>query len=102
MHITKKQSSKTERVLADLFIRSKISFKFREVIGGREVDFQIGRVIVEVDGVHHIPQRRVSEQKKNAGLVRLGYIPLHFSAREIRNNAQSVFAEIRKLIDANI
>ena len=98
MNITIKGSSKPERVVADYLIKNHISFKFREVIEGREVDFIIGRVIIEVDGVHH---RQSRDQSKNEMLARLGYVPLHFSAKEIKNNAQQVFREIKKLIEAN-
>ena len=102
MQITKKHSTKPERVLADWLIKNKIPFQFRVVIGGREVDFVIGRVILEVDGVHHdTPQSRARDQFKNELMARLGYIPLHFTAKEIRINAQLVFREIQKLIDAN-
>ena len=83
-----------------MLVRNKIPFKFREVIEGREVDFMIGRVIVEVDGVHH-RQSRAKDISKNEMLVKLGYVPLHFSAKEIRDNAQTVFREIKKLIGAN-
>lgn len=95
MHITKEQSTKPERVLADTLIKSRISFKFREVINCRECDFVIGRVIVEVDGVHH-QRRRASERSKNEMLARLGYIPLHFSAKEIKNDPLKVLREIMR------
>lgn len=100
MGITKKNSMRVERTLADMFIKAKIPFKFREVIQGRECDFVIGRVIVEVDGVHHL-RRRANEKSKNELLARLGYIPLHFSAKEIRTNPQKTFKEIKNLLKAN-
>mgnify|MGYP001581454126 FL=1 len=102
MNIEKRHSTKPERVIADLLTRKRIPFKFREIIEGREVDFVIGRVIVEVDGVHHDnPHNRARDKSKNEILARLGYVPLHFSAREIRLNAQRTFKEIMKLVDAN-
>ena|SRR3990167_10914840 len=100
MRITKKHSSKPERILADLLVRNHIPFEFSKIIEGREVDFVLGRVIVEVDGVSH-QRRRVSEKSKNEMLVRLGYIPLHFSAKEVRINAQQVLREIKRLVKAN-
>ena len=100
MNILKKHSTKPERQLADFLIKEGISFEFRKVIKGREVDFVIGRVIIEVDGVHH-RRRRESEKKKNINLAGLGYIPLHFSAKEIRTNARRSFDLIKRLIALN-
>ena len=102
MGITIRNSTKPERVLADMLIKSKTSFKFREIIQGRECDFVIGRVIVEVDGVHHDnPRSRAKDKLKNEILAKLGYIPLHFSAKEIRTNPQKTFKEIKNLLKAN-
>ena len=101
MNITKKHSTRPERKLADVLIRNKIPFKFREVIENRECDFVIGRVIVEVDGVHHNPQRRESEKRKNELLTRLGYVTLHFSAKEINQDIQKVFKELKGLLESN-
>ena len=100
MDIRKKHSTKVERILADMFIKARVPFKFREVISGRECDFIIGRVVIEVDGVIH-RQKRAKDISKNEMLVRLGYTPLHFSAKEIRNNTQEVFREIKKLVAVN-
>ena len=100
MNITKKHSTRPERQLADVLIRNKIPFEFRKIIGGREVDFVLGRVIVEVDGVHHL-RRIANEKKKNDLLARLGYIPLHFTAKEVKTNAQQVFREIKRLLELN-
>ena len=100
MQITKKHSTRPERILADMLIKSKIPFKFREIIEGREVDFTIGKVIVEVDGRIH-RQKRAKDISKNEMLVRLGYIPLHFTAKEIRTNPQKTFKEIKNLLKAN-
>lgn len=98
MKILKKHSTKPERVIADMLIKKKVSFKFRELINGREIDFLIGRVIVEVDGIHHQPSK---DRKKDIFLSNLGYIPLHFSAKEIRINPQETFKKIMKLVEAN-
>ena len=100
MNILVKHSSKPERKLADMLIRNKIPFKFREVIAGKEVDFVIGRVIVEVDGRIH--RRKVAKDiSKNEMLVGLGYIPLHFSAKEINQDIQKVFKELKGLLESN-
>jgi very-short-patch-repair endonuclease len=99
MNIRIKQSTKPERILADCLIRNKIPFKFREVIAGKEVDFVIGRVIVEVDGRIH--RRKVAKDiSKNEMLVGLGYIPLHFSAKEL-TDIQKVFKELKSLLESN-
>ena len=100
MNIRKRHSTKPERILADILIRNKVPFKFREVIGGREIDLIIGRVAVEVDGASH-RHSRDSERSKNVMLAGLGYTPLHFSAKEINQDIQKVFKELKKLLDAN-
>ena len=100
MKILKKHSTKQERVIADMLIKSKIPFKFREIVNGREVDFIIGRVAVEVDGRIH-RQKRAKDISKNEMLVKLGYTPLHFTAKEIRTNPQNSFKEIKNLLKAN-
>ena len=41
MRITKKHSSKPERILADLLVRNHIPFEFSKIIEGREVDFVV-------------------------------------------------------------
>ena len=83
-----------------MLIRNKIPFKFREVIAGREIDFIIGRVIVEVDGVHH-QRRRAGDILKNEMLARLGYVPLHFSAKEINQDVSKAFKELKDLLESN-
>lgn len=98
--ILKKQSTKPERRLADVLIKNHIPFKFREIIEGREVDFVIGRVIVEVDGRWH-RQKRAKERLKNELLSGLGYIPLHFTAKEINQDIQKVFKELKRLLESN-
>ena len=100
MNITKKHSTKPERKLADMLIRNKIPFKFREIIEGRECDFVIGRVIVEVDGRIH-RQKIAKDISKNEILVGLGYIPLHFSAKQINKDIQGVFKELKNLLKSN-
>ena len=100
--LTKKHSSKPERILADQFIRNAVPFEFRKIISNREVDFVLGRVIVEVDGLqHNTPRARARDRQKNEMLVQLGYIPLHVSTKEVRSNPQGVFREIKKLVEAN-
>lgn len=100
MNILKKHSTKPERILADCLIRNHIPFKFREIIADRECDFVIGRVIVEVDGRIH-RQKRAKDISKNEMLQKLGYIPLHFSAKEINQDIQKVFKELKNLLESN-
>ena len=100
MNIRKKHSTKPERILADMLIRNKIPFKFREIIEGRECDFVIGRVIVEVDGTSH-RHRQAKDISKNEMLTKLGYIPLHFSAKEINQDIQKAFKELKRLLKSN-
>ena len=76
MRITKKHSTKAERRFYEVLKELHIPFKHRWLIGGKEVDFIIGRYAIEIDG---------HEQNgvKNHFLAERGYIPLHFQNNEV-------------------
>ena len=46
------------------------------MIGGREVDFVIGKICIEIDG-------HEQDGTKNEQLVKLGYTPIHLHNSEI-------------------
>ena len=64
-------------------------FRSKVKLGGREVDFVIGKYAIEIDG--H-PQ----SVAKNDWLVAEGYVPVHFTNGEIINNRNIVKELIRK------
>jgi very-short-patch-repair endonuclease len=77
--LKKQKSTKTERKLAEIFKRNHIKFKARWIVQGYEVDFLIGRVIIEIDGSVH----KHIDRKREQLLLDAGYIPLHISVKEI-------------------
>jgi very-short-patch-repair endonuclease len=86
--LTKKNSTKIERIIADFLRRNKIPFKAKVLIGGREVDFLIdNRIILEVDGIiHKEPFKIKKDTEKLLVLIEKGYsIFLRLSAKEARN-----------------
>jgi len=57
----------------------KIPFRHRWIINGREIDFLIGNMAIEIDG-------HEQDMEKNNMLAELGYIPIHFNNSEINRN----------------
>jgi very-short-patch-repair endonuclease len=77
--LRRNNSTKTERKIAEILKANHIKFKAKWMVEGRECDFVIGRVIIEVDGDIHSQIDREREQK----LLDAGYIPLHISVRQV-------------------
>ena len=67
-----------------LFVRAKV------LVGGREVDFLIGKYAIDIDG-------HDQEPVKNRHLVAHGYIPIHFSNREVADRI-SLTHKIKKYV----
>lgn len=76
MRILKKHSTKQERIFYEVLKELKIPFKHRWIIQGREVDFFIGKYVIEIDG-------HEQDGEKNHFLSELGYIPIHLHNSEI-------------------
>ena len=74
--ISKKQSTRFERIFYEVLKELRIPFKHRWIIKGREVDFLIGKYAIEVDG-------HEQDGNKNHFLAELGYIPIHLNNSEI-------------------
>lgn len=77
--INKQNSTKPERIFGELLKQNHISFKHRVKIANKEIDFLIRKYAVEING--H-PQNT----DKNEELVKLGYIPIHYSNKEVNQN----------------
>lgn len=75
-NIDKKHSTKTERIVYEVLKEMKIPFKHRWIIGGREIDFVIDKICIEIDG-------HEQDVEKNNQLVKLGYTPIHLHNSEI-------------------
>lgn len=74
--LSKKHSTKSERVFYEVLKELKISFRHRWIVDGREIDFIVGKLAIEIDG-------HVQDGTKNELLVANGYIPIHFNNKEI-------------------
>ncbi len=82
-NISKTRSTKAERIVYELLKELHIPFKHRWIIGGREVDFLIGKHVIEIDG-------HKQSSSKNISLVKQGYIPIHFNNNEIITNRKNI------------
>ena len=77
--INKRNFTKSERKFIRFLQENHIPFQTKLKIKGREIDFLIGKYAVDLD-CHD------QDSSKNVMLVEEGFIPLHFSNREIKNN----------------
>lgn len=87
-NILKKHSTKYERIVYEALKELRIPFRHRWIIGGREVDFVIGRICLEIDG-------HEQDGIKNHMLADLGYVPIHL------NNSEITKERIKELIKQN-
>lgn len=77
--LTKKNSTKFERIFYETLKKLHIPFKHRWIIQSHEVDFLLGNnICIEISG--H-PQ----SIEKNNLLVGLGYVPIHLRNTEVKN-----------------
>jgi len=79
LRLQKKKSTKAERRFAEILKRNHIPFRTKVIINNREIDFIIGRYAIDIDG-----HRQATG--KNEMLVSAGFIPIHISNDEIKNN----------------
>jgi very-short-patch-repair endonuclease len=82
-NLFKRSSTHAERVFAELLKKNKIPFQYKQKVGGREIDFIIGKYAVEIDG--H-PQ----DSEKNHMLLAVGYIPIHYSNEAVLKNKENI------------
>lgn len=76
MRVSKKHSTKPERIVYEVLKELHIPFKHRWIVNGREVDFIFGNVALEIDG-------HTQDGDKNRMLVEAGYTPIHLHNSEI-------------------
>ena len=79
--------TKTERIIARLLNEKRIPFKTKIKIGKYEVDFLIGKLVIELDG-------HIQSVEKNNYLANLGYIPWHFTNKEVYENREGIVQRI--------
>lgn len=75
-NILKKNSTKPERIVYEVLKELHVPFRHRWIINGREVDFVIGNICLEIDG-------HEQDGAKNHMLAELGYLPMHLYNSEI-------------------
>ena len=76
-------STKSERIFSEILKRNHIPFQTKIKVGGKEIDFLIGKYAIEIDS--H-PQK----VEKNWKLIELGYNPIHFNSWEIKLYEDSI------------
>jgi hypothetical protein len=76
--LIKGHSTKSERRFAELLKKLHIPFETKVIIQGKEVDFLIGRNVIEIDG-------HIQDVEKNHMLYNAGYNPIHLNSWEIPN-----------------
>lgn len=74
--IDKKHYTKYERRFARQLQELRISFKTKQIIHGYEIDFLIGRNVIEIDG-------HIQNTAKNKVLMESGYNVYHFQNNEV-------------------
>ena len=89
------KSTKAERRIGEILKRNRIPFKHRWRIGKYEVDFLIGRLVIEVDGRVH----KLTNRDKDTFIFKEGYVPVHISAYS--RDTKAIEKEIIYLIKAN-
>lgn len=75
-NILKKNSTKSERIMYEILKELRLPFKHRWTIAGREIDFLVGNICIEIDG-------HEQDIDKNNLLVSLGYSPIHIHNNEL-------------------
>lgn len=74
-----KHFTKSERIFGELLKTKRIPFKTKINIEGREIDFLIGNYVIEIES-------HAQDPGKNSFLIDKGYIPIHFTNRDIKFN----------------
>ena len=76
LKLKKNNSTKAERRFAEILKKNHIRFRTKVIVNGREVDFIIKKYAIDIDG-------HDQDGAKNVHLINAGYIPIHFSNKEI-------------------
>jgi|GEM_PF-1608979 len=74
--LNNKNSTKAERRFHESLKAHRIPFLFRKKVLGREIDFLIGKIAIEIDG-------HDQDRAKNKLLLEAGYSLVHLSNREV-------------------
>jgi hypothetical protein len=77
--LKKSNSTKAERRFMEILKKNHIPFKAKVRVKNREIDFLIGKYAIDIDGHKQV-------LSKNDMLVWAGFIPVHISNKELKNN----------------
>jgi len=94
LKLNKSRSTKSERIIGEILKRNRVRFIFKARINKYEVDFLIGKLIVEIDGSVH----QHTNTAKDIYLASKGYVPVHISAK---NQIRAVEETLLDLIKSN-
>ena len=83
-------STKSERRFSEILKSNHIPFRSKVVVNGREVDFIIGKYAIDIDG-------HQQDGQKNVHLVNAGYIPIHFTNKEVDISDQELIKKLKQL-----
>lgn len=84
LKLTKRKSSRPERIVSEIFKDNRIKFRAKVVLAGREVDFLIFDKFVLEIGDHK------QNSEKNRFLVENGYKLMQMSNKEIYKNRNNL------------
>lgn len=82
-NLNKRSSTKAERRFQEILKRNHIPYRFRTKIGGREIDFVIGNIAIEI-GNHS------QDILKNKFIIESGYSLLFISNKELQESPTAV------------
>lgn len=85
--LTKRSSTKAERIFSEILKKNHIPFKHRQIIGRREIDFVVGKYAIEIDG-------HEQSSLRNDWLIKKGYIPIHYTNGSLIKNRSEVERDI--------
>jgi very-short-patch-repair endonuclease len=89
-NVSRKHSTKPERIVYELLKELRIPFRHRWKIGRLEIDFLVGRYAIDIDGHEQNGER-------NHKIAEMGYVPIHFHNSEILNNRQEIKNKLKDL-----
>ena len=89
LKLKKGRSTKAERRFVEILKKNHIPFRAKVIVKGREVDFLVGKYAIDIDG-------HEQDTDKNVFLVKIGYVPIHFSNKEIFTLSQELLIKSLK------
>ena len=95
LKLKKTNSTKGERRIAEILKKHKIKFKTKWRIGKYEVDFLVGKMIIEIDGNVH----KRTNTERDIYFTSQGYLPIHIITS--RQRTEAVENDLLTMIKSN-